>query len=106
MWHTGVNDNLTAMSPVVHEAVIAVPPQDVRCRRRSGKHLLSASISHFDPKETLALTSTPSKETLVQLGSLAGDGDGRSNFGQRKVLSPKWAISTCSCCEHGSRGCG
>jgi hypothetical protein len=30
--------------------------------------------SAFDPKETLALTSTPSKETLVEFGSPAGNG--------------------------------
>ena len=33
--------------------VIAVRPPHVRCRRRSGQHVLGESISPFDPTETL-----------------------------------------------------
>src|ERR1700691_4638088 len=32
-----------------HETVIKVQPPHVRCRRRSGKHVLGESISPFDP---------------------------------------------------------
>ena len=49
-----------------HAAVFAECPllRDERTKLRRGPR------SEFDPKETLALTSTPSKETLVELGSL------------------------------------
>ena len=35
-----------------HETVIAVQPPHVRCRSRSGKHVLGESISPFDPERT------------------------------------------------------
>jgi hypothetical protein len=38
---------LRCMSPLLGTVIVVQPPH-VRCRRRSGKHLISASISHFD----------------------------------------------------------
>jgi hypothetical protein len=35
-----------------HETVIAVQPPHVRCRSRSGKHVLGESFSPFDPHAT------------------------------------------------------
>jgi hypothetical protein len=36
-----------------HKCEVAVAPSNVRVWRRTGKHLLARSISHFDPNETL-----------------------------------------------------
>jgi hypothetical protein len=61
----------------------ARPPEDVRYRGKSRKHLLTVRLSHFDPKRTLALGYPGHTQALID--TLA--------FGEKGWIVTKCAVA-------------
>jgi hypothetical protein len=76
---------------------MAVQSPHVCCREQSGKHLLAASISAFDPCRTLALSSDPfdrkprfDLDGRFALGALVVCG---AKMNRRKLIGNHWFVS-------------